>query len=207
MNKQDIKEKIIFLSITFGIFLPVRFVFYTYVSDWWVGSLGVIGGLMILLLYLVKKGKLGYFGRIWKKQIIKISKGKLGKVGMVVSLIMILMFSSIVWVTDLSYDTDGTSELLGVLDEKGVSDLGSLANVGSLTDYTDLLLFETWIEIYHTLSENPEFIGQMYAVIDKFSFGLHQHFNIVLLVEEIEMLCFLIYFRYFYKLRESTLGV
>ncbi len=54
-----------------------------------------------------------------------------------------------------------------------------------------------WIESALFFYNNPEMIGVVYAVIDDYTNGFHQHLNIVWLVEEIEILVFVIYFRYF----------
>jgi len=198
MDKQDIKEKLIFLAITFCIFLPVRLLFYNFVSDWWVGSFGAITLVMILMLFLTKHNKLGYLGRIWKKQILKISKGKLGIIIIIQSIFFITMFSSIVWLTDVNRNTVETSELKDEIAKKGIDDLQSMGSALAFQDWRILLLPETWVQMYIFYSENPQKVGQLYAVIDDFSYGFHQHLNIVWLVEELETLAFVLYFRYFY---------
>ena len=207
MNKQDLKEKAIFLSVSLGIFLPVRFFFYTFVSTYWFGSFGVITLLMIFLLYLVKKERLGYFGRIWKKQIIKISKGKLGIFGMAQSLFFILLLSSVVIVTDYFQNTPTTDLIKEELSKSGIDDLESLISAYPDQDYYKLLLPETWVEMFFIIQENPEMFAGIYSVIDDWSLGFHQHFMIVFLVEEFEVFGFIIYFRYFYKVKEKTKGV
>jgi len=79
MDKKDLKEKIIVLGVTVGLFFPVRIFFSVYVSEHWLGSLGVMSALAILLVVLIKKKKLGWFGIIFEKQMRKTVGGKTGK--------------------------------------------------------------------------------------------------------------------------------
>lgn len=195
--KIDTKEKIIFFIVSILIFLPVRFLFFTFVSDWWVGSFGAISIVMIVLLLLTKKDKLGWLGRLWKRQIVRISKGKLGLLGMIHSVFFIIFLSSIVIVTDTFQDTSNEEFAREMMAEKGVTDLTGFASHTITADHSQLLNATAWGEV------NPDdFIIALtgtYAVLDDFTYGFHQHFSIVLLIEEIEILGFVIYFRYIHK--------
>ena len=66
---------IVFLVMTL-IFLPVRFLFVTFVSDHWFGSFGIISAFSILMVVLSRKGKLGKFGEMFQRQMMKIHTGK-----------------------------------------------------------------------------------------------------------------------------------
>ncbi len=65
MEKNDLKEKVIIFGATFGLFLPVRLFFSAYISEDWIGSLGIMSALAILLVVLFKFKKLGWFGLIF----------------------------------------------------------------------------------------------------------------------------------------------
>lgn len=200
MNRQDIKEKAIFLGFTTGVFLPIRVVFYSLVSTWWLGSFGVITAVMILMLYLVHKGKLGYVGRIWKKQIIKISKGKLGVTIIFFKIMSIVLLAMIVWATDMNRGTTGTAMIEQAMRDDGIEGMGEFiaytpVSVLKLTDST----LDDWIMAGRILYHNPQIFGQMYAVIDMWTYGYHQHFNMVWLVEACESLGLVLYFRYYYQ--------
>ena len=69
-------EDLIIVLVMLIVLLPVRLVFYNFVSDNWLGSFGLISLVVILLVYLSKKNKLGYFGRIYWKSITRVHKGK-----------------------------------------------------------------------------------------------------------------------------------
>ena len=196
MNRTDIKEKIIFVAFSTGIFLPVRFFFYTYVSTWWVGSFGLISVIMVVLLYLTKKEKLGYFGRIWKKQIYKISKGKLGIIIMIQSVIMIMVFSTIVYITDFNQNTPEVQRMIAILEGRNMTSLDDVLLSSEFADNIRSKTLEGWYLVIVEMINNPVIVGQSYALIDYTVQGWHQHINIVLLVEEIETLGLIVYFRF-----------
>jgi len=198
MNKQDIQEKAIFITVTLGIFLPARIFFYTYVSTWWVGSFGIITIILVLMLYLVKKEKLGYVGRVWKKQIMRISKGKLGIFTICSLLFSITALTTIVWITDMNRNTEEMETVIKLLKEQegveGLFDLYSPERLQRMANADP----DSWFKAIEILYKHPQTLGIMYAVIDDMTYGYHQHFNIVWLIEALESLCFVIYFRYFY---------
>ena len=200
LNKQDIKEKIIFVGFTFGVFLPVRIVFYSLVSTWWVGSFGLITALMLFMLYLVKKEKLGYVGRIWKKQIIKISKGKLG-IGIIIGKVMsIIVFAMIIWATDINQNTAETNQLMLEMNNQGIDSIDDVFK--TMPQSVEILAQATpeeWEMILSRIQTSPERWGQIYAIVDKMTFGYHQHFNMVFLVESMETLGIVLYFKFFYQ--------
>ena len=70
------KESIIVFGVLTGILLPVRLVFVNYFSDDWLGSFGLISVISIVIVILAKKQKLGKFGEIFERQMLKIHQGK-----------------------------------------------------------------------------------------------------------------------------------
>ena len=94
LDIQDIKEKLLLLGITVGIFLPVRLFFGTFVSEYWIGSLGMVSAFALLFIYLIKKNKLGFVGRIFEKQMKKMICGKTGKYIITISLIFLIYFGA-----------------------------------------------------------------------------------------------------------------
>ena len=95
----DIRDKLIVFGIVTGIFLPVRLVFYTYVSTHWIGSLGLVTSVMLTITFLAHKNRLGRFGTIFISQMTKTMKGKSGMVAMGLSLIFIAYLgSTLVWI-------------------------------------------------------------------------------------------------------------
>ena len=89
MDRVDLKEKLIILSITAGVFLPIRLVFTSLVSDDGLGSLGLMTIFAILLVFLIKRKKLGKIGIMFERQIKKTIGGKTGKYIMLFALFFI----------------------------------------------------------------------------------------------------------------------
>lgn len=72
----SILEDVIVIIVMFGVFLPVRILFYSFVSENWFGSFGLISLITITMVYLSYKDKLGFFGRAYWRTISRIHKGK-----------------------------------------------------------------------------------------------------------------------------------
>ena len=105
LDKQDLKEKLIILSVTTGMFLPLRLVFVAFVSDHWIGSMGFATAFGIGLIYLVKKNKLGWFGRMFENQIRKTITGKTGKYVLVFAFMFLIYFGSSMYFMDKGNST------------------------------------------------------------------------------------------------------
>lgn len=76
MNANDLKEKLVLIGVSAGIFLPFRLLASQYMSEHWLGNLGFATAVSLLLLFLTKKNKLGRFGEILKNQIRKAVWGR-----------------------------------------------------------------------------------------------------------------------------------
>jgi len=77
-KKQEVIETLVVFGVMTGLLLPVRMLFYTFVSENWFGSFGVISLITIAMIILVKKNKLGRFGIMFENQMKKIQRGKRG---------------------------------------------------------------------------------------------------------------------------------
>ena len=73
---QPFLEDITVLVVMFGVFLSIRLVFYNFVSDNWIGSFGLVSFVAFITVYLSKKNKLGYFGKIYWKVVSRVHRGK-----------------------------------------------------------------------------------------------------------------------------------
>jgi hypothetical protein len=76
MNFNDLKEKCILVGVSAGIFLPFRLLASQYFAEHWLGNLGFATAVSVLMLYLIKKNKLGRLGEMLKNQIRKATWGK-----------------------------------------------------------------------------------------------------------------------------------
>lgn len=76
----DWKETAIIFGTMTAIMLPVRLVFFTYVSQDWISSFVIVAGISVAMLVLVKKSKLGWWGNMFDRQMQKMQHGKRAKV-------------------------------------------------------------------------------------------------------------------------------
>lgn len=79
--KHDIKpysksESIIVGLVLAGILIPLRFLTLFALGDSWIGTLGVISFVTLIMIILSHKQKIGKFGDMFLRQITKMHKGK-----------------------------------------------------------------------------------------------------------------------------------
>ncbi|MFQ5496679.1 MAG: hypothetical protein ACE5DU_02195 [Nitrosopumilus sp.] len=100
MRKRDIFESLIVFSVMAGALLPARLLFVEYVSDSWIGSVGIISAISISIIILAKKKKLGFFGPMLERQIFKFQKGKRGLVVVGESVFVLLILGGMIFAID-----------------------------------------------------------------------------------------------------------
>ncbi len=93
----SVLEDSIVMIVMFCIFLPMRVVFYNVVSDNWFGSFGLISAIVVALVLLSKKNKLGWFGRIYWKSITRVHKGKRRIISYFSVAIMLYLWGSMIF--------------------------------------------------------------------------------------------------------------
>lgn len=190
---------IIFMVMTF-IFLPVRFLFVEFVSDEWFGSFGVVSALAVSVVILAKKDKLGAFGRMFIRQMMKVHTGKrrvliYSKItfGLIV---MGLLIASI----NLGNTTylDEKNHILSVAKSQGQS-LGSPEDLTELTEElgeTSAEEFATaFYQIGNLLFNQFPYFTALWAIEDDMTEGFLLHFSTVAFVELLEFVGILVYFR------------
>ena len=89
-------ESLIVFGVMGGILLPARLLFVEFVSDDWLGSLGVISAISLAIIILAKKNKLGVFGTMLERQIFKFQHGKRGIIIFGESVVMLLILGGMI---------------------------------------------------------------------------------------------------------------
>lgn len=196
-TKRDAKEKLLTVLLFTGIFLPVRLLFYTYVSQYWIGSFGLITGIMLALIYFSAKGKLGKIGYIVNRQVMSFSRGRYGKLAMIQTVFFIYFFSLAIYGIE-NAQQENKDMIIGVLAEQGIDDLNDLTkaeNIGFTGRGAEYgILFGLLIILV------PNELGYtFFSVINDFTDNWLLHFITVYLIETLEVFGLVIYFRYFYK--------
>lgn len=206
-KKQDIKEKAIVMLAFIGFFLPVRILFYTYVSEHWLGSLGVISAIAFVITYLSHIDKFGKFGRLWKKQIKKIAVSKFGGLMIVSSIILIFMMSLILIGIEAGKSDPQFNKIVDALEETPLTFTPDNAQTfgDSIEQNAGLNISPDNVAAgFERLAEMDQeqalrFLSLAIALIDNRTAGFLQHFYIIFFFEEIERAALFIYFRWVYN--------
>ena len=189
-----IKEKLITISFFTGIFLPARLLFYTYVSQYWLGSFGLISGIMITLMYFSNKGRLGKVGEIVNRQVSQYTKGKFGLLTMFMLLFFIYIFSLTIYgINNTPVETK--NQMNGVLAGAGVTDLASLQTSNLRWTGPGEEFGMLWSLVIVLTPNNLAYA--LYSIMNDMTNGWILHFVTVFLIEDVEAFGLLCYFRYF----------
>ena len=185
----DIRDKLIVFAVVTGIFLPVRMVFYAYVSSHWIGSLGLVSSLMILITFLAHKNRLGRFGNIFIEQIVKTMKGKSGKIIIVLSLFFIAYLgSTLVWIErgNTTYS-----------DEKQI--ISQLIFHDSVVSYpvknNVQILQMPQSDVLFGFSRFDQVVSLTYAIMNDMMGGWLVNLDTILLIEQFELLGLIFFYR------------
>jgi hypothetical protein len=190
---------IVFLVMT-GIFLPVRFVFVTFVSDHWFGSFGLVSAFAVIIVILSKKGKLGKFGEMFQRQMMKIHTGKRRKfiyTNMTLTVFIVGLSIASINLGNTIY-VEQKNEILEMADSQGQS-LREPADMQQLTEefheISTVQLLEALVAMPVLLIyQFPYFAGLM-AIENDLTSGFFLHFSTVGFVEVLEMIGVLIFYR------------
>ena len=195
----DWQEKTITGLFFIGVFLPIRLVFYTYVTDWWLGSLGVMTSILIIIFWLNKKGRMGRLGFVITKQTEKIAKGKLGKIGIIMSCVAVYMFAHFIYGVETA-PPDLVQVMKTEMDEQGVS------NVETLVEASRGHTMSWWhIGLAFAILMFPNEVSHaVFGTINNLTDGWAMHWATVFLVQELEFLGIIVYFRYKKTLSKTT---
>jgi hypothetical protein len=189
----DIRNKLIVFAVVTGIFLPVRMVFYSYISSHWIGSLGLTSSIMIAITFLAHKNKLGSFGNIFVEQITKTMKGKSGKIVMCFSLLLIVYLgSTLVWIergnTTYFDEKQIISQLVfshSDLNPSQVQDMNKILNVHKN-------------DIFFIFSRFDQIVSMTYAIMNDAMGGWLVNLDTILLIEQFEVLGLVFFYRKIY---------
>jgi preprotein translocase subunit SecG len=198
MEKIELKEKIIVIGVTIGLFFPIRVFFSLYVSDNWIWSIGTMTAFAVLLVVLIKKNKLGGFGKIFEKQMRKIIGGKTGKYLIGFAVFFLVYFGATLFFMDRGdtvYAEDKEIFYLAIMEKGGynINDLSSYELIGpQLASYKGLHNFQALASIDYMFSI-------AYAVMNDMSDGWLEHIVMVMFVEQIELIGILFLYRNLFK--------
>jgi len=196
----DRVEAVLVFVIMTCVFLPVRFAFVTYVTDQWFGSFGIVSAMAVAIVVLSKKHKLGKFGEMFQRQIMKIHTGKRRK----------LIYTHLAWglfamgLLILSIDLGNNeyveykNHVLKVAEEQGQS----LENTGDMAQLTEELkeitpqeFAEQMMALVGLLFYQFPYFTALWAIENDMTDGFLLHFSTVAFVELLETVGILIFYR------------
>jgi len=196
MNKQDLKEKALVIGVTTAAFLPARLVFYTYVSQYWLSSFGLISAIAVIMYILVTKNKLGRFGEIYRKQIAKMVRGKAAKFIIVISVVCLVYFGSSPFLLERANtlyveEKEFYLQLLKLLLNNVVT--------GKSEKFNEKIPFEKFANERSIIQNIEKSFSIAIGISDDITNGWILHFYTVGFVGELEVLTLLGFYRFAYK--------
>ena len=192
-RKQEIVETLIVFAVMTGLLLPVRLLFYTYVSTHWFGSFGLVSAISVLMVVLVKKNKLGRFGQMFENQMRKVQRGKRKILAYGQATLMLLLLGGTIIAIDLGNSTylDIKTQLLQQLEgidnpQKMLAESKKMTPQDWITGFAGFVL-----AIFFAFPQ----ISALLAILNEMYAGWLLHFYTVALVETLEMTGILIFYR------------
>jgi hypothetical protein len=196
-------ESLIVFGIVTGLLLPARLLFVQYVSDDWLGSLGVISAISILIIVLARKKKLGFFGPMFERQMYKFQKGKRGVLVFGESLLLLLMLGIMIFAIDQGNTVYSDLKLQTTANSASVNSeqILEISKGWDASDWTvgflmaPIALFTSFPQMSATI-----------ASIDQSLDGWLLHFYTVGFVEYLELFGIFIFYRFLFKNKLKSFG-
>jgi len=175
-----------------GLLLPARLLFVEYVSDNWFGSLGIISAISILVIILVRKKKLGFFGPMFERQMYKFQRGKRGLLVFGESLFLLLILGSMIFAIDQGNSVYSHLKLQTMVDSPSTSSEQILESAKQW-DASDWFIAFLMVPVAF-LTAFPQ-MSAVIASVDQSLDGWLLHFYTVGFVEYLELFGILIFYK------------
>lgn len=188
-----------FLIVTISliaILVPIRIFSKIVFADEWIGSLGVITGILGLIIFLSKKEKLGIFGQMFIRQVIKNHKGKRKWF----IYFQTILFLSIAVFTIFSIHTGNNDyyllkeQVLAEFQKQGIM-IDSTLNFNAINQISSQITLEQQVEAIAALPlltiQNFEVFAVVLAVTDQLMGGWVMYFWQIMLIETVEIIVML----------------
>lgn len=175
-----------------GLLLPARLLFVEYVSDNWFGSLGIISAISILVIILVKKKKLGFFGPMFERQMYKFQRGKRGLLVIGESLFLLLILGSMIFAIDQGNSVYSDLKLQTMVNSPSTSSEQILESAKQW-DASDWFIAFLMVPVAF-LTAFPQ-MSAVIASVDQSLDGWLLHFYTVGFVEYLELFGILIFYK------------
>ena len=195
----DRKEFAIVFGVMMLIMLPVRILLVEYVSDNWWGSFGAISAIAILMVILVKKKKLGKFGEMFERQMLKLHKRGLRRKIVFGNMIFALLVTGLL-IYSIEVGNSTYLEQKNQIVEQAGGEEALKENLGSMDKMyeraTPEQILTAFIAIpFLLVTQFPYFAG-LWAIENDLTEGFLLHISTVAFVETLEFFGVLMFYRY-----------
>ena len=179
------------------VLLPIRIIFVRYVADDWLGSFGLITAFSLLILYLSRKNKLGWFGRAFNRQMFKVHKGKRRIFVYSQLAIGFIFFAGTIYAIGLgdSYYALEKTMVIESLEFKNIDQFVEKSQEDiRLRDLPLAIMVFFYIVIFRF-----DLFAIMLASLNEITDGWVMHFATVFLVEDVELIGILFLTKFYIK--------
>jgi hypothetical protein len=193
-------ESLIVFAVMGGILLPARILFTEFVSDDWLGSLGVISIIFLVVIILAKKHKLGFFGDMLERQIFKFQHGKRGILIFAESAFLLVILGTMIFTIDQGHSVHTEQKMIYIPDS--VDEKSHVIESAKSMTYSDWA-FGVMMAPVGFITAFPQMSAAM-ASIDHMMDGWLMHFYTVGFVEYLELMGILIYYKISFRRKASN---
>jgi len=195
----DRKEFAIVFGVMMLIMLPVRILLVEYVSDNWWGSFGAISAIAILMVILVKKKKLGKFGEMFERQMLKLHKRGLRRKVVFGNMIFALIVTGLLIYSINVGDSTYLDQKNAIVEQAGGEEalqekLGSMDKMYEEVTFDQILTAFIAIPVL-LFTQFPYFAG-LWAIENDLTNGFLLHLSTVAFVETLEFFGILMFYRF-----------
>jgi len=199
---KDRKEFAIVFGVMMLVMLPVRILLVEYVSDDWWGSFGAISAIAILMVILVKKKKLGKFGEMFERQMLKLHKRGLRQKIVFGNMIFALMVTGLLIYSINVGDSTYLDQKNHIIDQAGGQEalkeqLGSMDKMYAEVTFDQILT--AFIAIPTLLFTQFPYFAGLWAIENDLTEGFLLHISTVAFVETLEFFGILMFYRFTLK--------
>jgi len=196
---KDRKEFAIVFGVMMCVMLPVRIVLVEFVSDDWWSSFGAISAIAVLMVILVKKKKLGKFGEMFERQMLKLHKRGLRQKIVFGNMIFALMVTGLliysINVGDGIYIDAKNSIIAQAGGEEALKEqLGSIDKMYAEVTFDQIL--DAFIAIPTLMFTQFPYFAGLWAIENDLTEGFLLHISTVAFVETLEFFGVLMFYRY-----------
>lgn len=193
------KEMLVVAGVMAAILIPLRLVTIFILNEHWLGSIGILTGVTLFVMIGAKKNKLGWFGRMFINTIIKLQKGKRRFIFYIeATFVFIVMGSAVILIhegnTTYGHLKDQVWAELKGMDIETSEDVMRISSNQSAEEQAQAI-----IELPTLFVKEFGTVAVTAAIVNDMMDNWYMYFATLVLIENIEIVGFLIISRRYIK--------